>query len=105
MLAVAGALTLTATPAQAAPSKPEPGHVATAGEREQLVSKLKSMNAPDVVIGAAASATIGFDGQGPYIDGWAPFCRIHFLNPREWTRFIPGLTTPLDPGGTGCWVF
>ncbi|ROO87452.1 hypothetical protein EDD29_5060 [Actinocorallia herbida] len=109
MLALTGVLTLNAAPAQAAP-EPERKSTSqvrgpakpTEAERNEIIAKLRKLNAPETAITAVKSGTyIGWDDKGPYLHGWAPYCDIHLFIPIEWIFLIPGASI----GGSGCWTF
>ncbi|GAB2856686.1 hypothetical protein GCM10022221_65480 [Actinocorallia aurea] len=75
-------------------------------QREQIAGKLRAEGAPDAALSslAASGFTFGWDVLGPYIDGWAPYCRIHYFVPWEWVLFVPGNYLPGNHY-SGCWTF
>ncbi|MGI8335830.1 hypothetical protein ACRYCC_38285 [Actinomadura scrupuli] len=108
-----GALTLSAVPAEAA-VKSEPVCTVTVhktctklspAQREQITAQLRAKGAPEAAISslAASGPTFGWDVLGPYVDGWAPYCRIHYFLPWEWILFIPANILP-GPY-SACWTF
>lgn len=111
---LAGALTLSAAPAEAAAAEPEPVCTVTVHntcktlspeQREQITAQLRAKGAPENVISslAASGPTFGWDVYGPYVDGWAPYCRIHYFLPWEWVLFVPA--NILGGPYSGCWTW
>ncbi|MEO3786156.1 hypothetical protein ABGB12_22745 [Actinocorallia sp. B10E7] len=110
---LAGVLTLSAVPAEAA-AEPEPVCTVTvhqtcktlsSAQREQITAQLRAKGAPEDVISslAASGPTFGWDTYGLYIDGWAPYCRIHYFLPWEWILFFPA--NILKGPYAACWTW
>ena len=75
-LALTGALTLTAVPAQAAPA-PESDRQVPESVIQQLPAPLQEAVEDDI-------GDIGWDDSGPYIVWGNLRCRIHLFLPWEW---------------------